>query len=69
MQAERSFIARREKELTVKLESAEAVRKVVENSETKIEELENQLQTSILEKNDLEVKFEEALQDSGSINL
>ncbi|KAL6558638.1 hypothetical protein OROMI_018988 [Orobanche minor] len=41
--AERSFIARREKELTEKMESAEALRTVVENSRAKIEELENQL--------------------------
>ncbi|KAL6572428.1 hypothetical protein OROMI_013386 [Orobanche minor] len=43
VQAERSFIARREKELTEKMESSEALRTVVENSRAKIEELENQL--------------------------
>ncbi|KAL6585306.1 hypothetical protein OROMI_004595 [Orobanche minor] len=62
--AERSFIARREKELTAKMESAEALRTVVENSRAKIEELENQLQKSLLQKNELEIKLEEALQDS-----
>ncbi|KAL6580915.1 hypothetical protein OROMI_006838 [Orobanche minor] len=40
-QAVRSFIARREKELTAKMESAGALRTVVENSRAKIEELEN----------------------------
>ncbi|CAI9106784.1 OLC1v1006003C1 [Oldenlandia corymbosa var. corymbosa] len=65
VQAERSFIARKEKELTMKIESAEALRKVVENSETKIDELEIQLQKSVLEKNELEINLEEALQDSG----
>ncbi|KAL6582666.1 hypothetical protein OROMI_004744 [Orobanche minor] len=43
VQVERSFIARREKELTEKMESVEALRTVVENSRAKIEELENQL--------------------------
>ncbi|KAL6515749.1 hypothetical protein OROHE_018439 [Orobanche hederae] len=62
--AERSFIAQREKELTAKMESAEALRMVVENSRAKIEELENQLQKSLLQKNELEIKLEEALQDS-----
>ncbi|KAL6580736.1 hypothetical protein OROMI_006659 [Orobanche minor] len=65
-QAERSFIARGEKELTGKMESAGALRTVVENSRAKIEELENQLQKSLLQKNVLEIKLEEALQDSGT---
>ncbi|KAL3519014.1 hypothetical protein ACH5RR_021603 [Cinchona calisaya] len=65
VQAERSIITRREKELTVKAESAEAARKMVDKSEAKIEELESQLQKSIVEKNELEVKMEEALQDTG----
>ncbi|XP_027180754.1 E3 ubiquitin-protein ligase BRE1-like 2 isoform X1 [Coffea eugenioides] len=65
VQAERSLIIRREKELSVKAESAEAARKGVENLEAKIEELENQLHKSIVEKNELEVKMEEALQDTG----
>lgn len=43
---------------------ADAARSVLEN-ESKIEELELQLQKCLIEKNDLEVKMEEALQDSG----
>ncbi|KAL6582200.1 hypothetical protein OROMI_006214 [Orobanche minor] len=63
--AKRSLIARREKELTAKMESAGALRTVVENSRAEIEELENQPQKSLLQKNELEIKLEEALQDSG----
>ncbi|KAL6518288.1 hypothetical protein OROMI_033989 [Orobanche minor] len=39
VQDERSFIARREKKLTEKMESAEALITVVENSRAEIEEL------------------------------
>lgn len=55
---------RREKELNAKSELADAARSVIEN-DSKIEELELQLQKCLIEKNDLEVKMKEALQDSG----
>ncbi|XP_052183400.1 E3 ubiquitin-protein ligase BRE1-like 2 isoform X2 [Diospyros lotus] len=65
LQADRSSILRREKELNAKAESLDAVRNDIANSESKIEELKLQLQNSIVEKNTLEIKMEEVLQDSG----
>ncbi|KAK2976991.1 hypothetical protein RJ640_019211, partial [Escallonia rubra] len=65
LQADRSFVVRREKELYVKVESMDTVKDAIDNAETKIREIEHQLQTSVLEKNELEIKMEEALQDSG----
>lgn len=57
---------RKEKELNIKSESADSSRSAIEN-DSKIEELEIQLQKCHIEKNDLEVKMEEALQDSGEL--
>lgn len=65
LQADRSFIIRREKELNVKAESVDAARDKLDKSESKIEELEHQLQKCVIEKNEVEIKMEEALQDSG----
>lgn len=65
LQADRPNVVRREKELNVKAESADASRNVIDNAESRIEELELQLQNCIVEKNDLEIKMEEAVQDSG----
>ena len=56
---------RREKEVNVKLESADAVRNAIDNAESRIEELELQLLKYINEKNELEIKMEEAVQDAG----
>jgi len=56
---------RREKELNAKADSLDAVRNDIANSESKIEELKLQLQNCIVEKNALEIKMEEVLQDSG----
>jgi E3 ubiquitin-protein ligase BRE1 len=57
---------RKEKDLVLKAESVETARKMVDNSQLKIEELECQLQKAIVEKNEVEIKVEEAMQDSGS---
>ncbi|KAK9273851.1 hypothetical protein L1049_018663 [Liquidambar formosana] len=65
LQADRSNVMRREKELNVKAESADAARNSIDNVECRFEELELQLQKCIIEKNDLEIKMEEAVQDSG----
>ncbi|CAI9774463.1 unnamed protein product [Fraxinus pennsylvanica] len=65
LQADRSFIIRREKELNIKAESVDAARDKLDKSESKIEELEHQLQKCVIEKNEVEIKMEEALQDSG----
>ncbi|XP_004294975.1 PREDICTED: E3 ubiquitin-protein ligase BRE1-like 2 [Fragaria vesca subsp. vesca] len=64
LQADRAVIMRREKELYLKAESAEAVRTMNEN-DSRIEELELQLQKCVIEKNDLEISMEEAVQNSG----
>ncbi|KAI4308406.1 hypothetical protein L6164_031486 [Bauhinia variegata] len=65
LQAERVHVMKWEKELNSKLESADTARHSVDNSDSRIEELELQLQKCIIEKNDLEIKMEETIQDSG----
>lgn len=54
-----------EKELNSKLESADTTRHTADSSDSKSEELELQLQKCTLEKNGLEIKMEEAIQDTG----
>ncbi|KAK7372587.1 hypothetical protein VNO80_05972 [Phaseolus coccineus] len=65
LQAGSVHIAKWENELNLKLESADSARQVLDNSDHRIEELELQLQKCIIEKNDLEIKMEEAKQDTG----
>ncbi|KAF4352468.1 hypothetical protein F8388_012169 [Cannabis sativa] len=65
LQVGRSLVIRRDKELNAKVESADAARNAVEIADSRTEELELQLQKSINEKNDLEVKMEETIQDLG----
>ncbi|XP_062076724.1 E3 ubiquitin-protein ligase BRE1-like 2 isoform X2 [Humulus lupulus] len=65
LQVDRSLVIRREKELNAKVESADAARNAVEIADSRTEELELQLQKNINEKNDIEVKMEETIQDSG----
>ncbi|PIN10960.1 E3 ubiquitin ligase involved in syntaxin degradation [Handroanthus impetiginosus] len=65
LQAERPFILRREKDLLVKTESIDASRNATNISESKVEELQNQLQMCIIEKNEMEMTMEEVMQDSG----
>ncbi|XP_073272668.1 E3 ubiquitin-protein ligase BRE1-like 2 isoform X2 [Primulina huaijiensis] len=65
LQAERPFIMRREKELILKADSLDAVRNAINISQTKVEELQNQLQKCVIEKNEMEMKREEDMQDSG----
>ena len=57
---------RREKELELKAESTDTAKTAIDNAERRLEELEQRLQSCILEKNDLEAKMEEAVQDSGN---
>ncbi|KAL0369390.1 UNVERIFIED_CONTAM: hypothetical protein Sangu_0257100 [Sesamum angustifolium] len=56
---------KRKKKLIVKAESLEAARNSTDSSESKVEELQNQLQMCVIEKNEMEIKLEEAMQDSG----
>lgn len=65
LQVEKSSIDRREKEHEVKAELLDASKDAFTNTEHKIKELEANLQNCIVEKNELEIKLEEALQDSG----
>lgn len=53
----------------MKAESVDAARKIISDSESKIEELEHQLERYIIENNELAVKMEEAIQDSGWFNF
>lgn len=48
-----------------KTESTDAARYKIGSSESKVEELQNQLQKCIIDKNEMEIKMEEAMQDSG----
>ncbi|KAI3995588.1 hypothetical protein MKX01_023333 [Papaver californicum] len=68
-QSDRNYMLRREKELSAKAESADAARTAVSKSETKIEELQIQLQKCITERNDIEIKLEETEQDSGTKDI
>ncbi|KAG9155694.1 hypothetical protein Leryth_003973 [Lithospermum erythrorhizon] len=65
LQADRQSIMRREKDIIAEIEAADAARKAIDNSEEKIEELEHEVQKCLTEKNELEIKMEEAMQDSG----
>ncbi|XP_022153796.1 E3 ubiquitin-protein ligase BRE1-like 2 isoform X2 [Momordica charantia] len=64
LQTDRSHVMRREKDLNAKLESVDAARSSIDNSGSRIEELEHQLQKILVEKNDVEIEMEEAVQDS-----
>ncbi|KAJ9555206.1 hypothetical protein OSB04_009820 [Centaurea solstitialis] len=64
LQADRSSVIRKEKELSIKAESVDALRNPVDNADSTIEDLEQQLQQCINENNELEMKMEEAVQDS-----
>ncbi|KAG6433183.1 hypothetical protein SASPL_104791 [Salvia splendens] len=65
LQVERPFIMRREKDLVYKGESMDSARSAIGGSESKVEELQNQLQSIVTQKNDMEIKMEETLQNSG----
>ncbi|GFZ20784.1 histone mono-ubiquitination 2 [Actinidia rufa] len=69
LQADRSSITRREKEMNMKAESLDAARNAIDNAGSTIEELELQLQKCVIKKNELEIKMEEAVQDSGSKDI
>ncbi|KAM0953075.1 putative transcription factor C2H2 family [Dioscorea sansibarensis] len=63
LQADRNQLVRREMELTAKADSADTVKNSISNHEAKIKELDLQIQKCVAEKNDLEIKLEEAQQD------
>lgn len=53
--------------MNVRVESADAARNIIDDSESRIEQLELQLQKCMIEKNDLDLKMEEIIQDSGEL--
>ncbi|KFK38684.1 hypothetical protein AALP_AA3G147100 [Arabis alpina] len=63
-QAERSFVMRREKEINLRAESLEAAINKTTTVGSRIEEVEQKLQSCIVETNGLELETEEAIQDS-----
>ncbi|GMI89160.1 histone mono-ubiquitination 2 [Hibiscus trionum] len=65
LQTDRLLVMRREKELNMKAESADSARNTIDNAGSRIEELNLQLQKCMIERNDLEIKMEEAIQDAG----
>ena len=67
LQSDRSYLIRREKELELKKESADSAKASIDKAETRVEELELKFQNSIIEKNELEAKMDEAVQDSGDL--
>ena len=55
--------------MKAKVESADAARNTMDTAVPRIEELKLKLRKCIIEKNDLEIKMEEAVQDSGDFNI
>ncbi|KAK8445710.1 hypothetical protein SEVIR_9G372800v4 [Setaria viridis] len=65
LQNDKDQLMQKDKEICAKAESFDSIKQTITIYETKIEELENQIKIFMSEKNDLETKVEEALQDSG----
>ncbi|KAI3523486.1 hypothetical protein L1887_01655 [Cichorium endivia] len=65
LQVDRFAVMRKEKELSLKTESVNALKNPIDNNtDSIIEDLEKKLQQCINENNELEIKMEEAVQDS-----
>lgn len=67
LEVDRSLVIRKEKELSIKTESIDALRNPVDSVDFTIENLEQQLQQCINENNEMEIEMEEAVQDSGKV--
>ncbi|KAG0490950.1 hypothetical protein HPP92_007813 [Vanilla planifolia] len=65
LQIDRNNVMRKEKELLMKSDSLDSIKASITSYETRIEDLELQIQKHIVERNKLEIKLEETLQDSG----
>ncbi|GJM89758.1 hypothetical protein PR202_ga05977 [Eleusine coracana subsp. coracana] len=65
LQNEKNQLMQKENEIYERAESIDNMRLNITTYESKIEELERQIQILMAEKNDLEIKVEETLQDSG----
>nr|KAJ0199583.1 hypothetical protein LSAT_V11C600318310 [Lactuca sativa] len=68
LQVDRFAVMRKEKELSLKTESVDALKNPIDNTDSTIQELEHKLQQYINENNELEIKMEEAVQDSGKFS-
>ncbi|KAL0925763.1 hypothetical protein M5K25_004133 [Dendrobium thyrsiflorum] len=64
LQADRNQLLKKDRELSAKVHSFDVVKSSISSYEAKIEELELQIQKLIAERNKLEMKLEETLQDS-----
>ncbi|KAK3134818.1 hypothetical protein QOZ80_5BG0411100 [Eleusine coracana subsp. coracana] len=65
LQNEKNQLMQKENEIYERAESIDNMRLNITTYDSKIEELERQIQILMAEKNDLEIKVEETLQDSG----
>ncbi|KAG8092228.1 hypothetical protein GUJ93_ZPchr0012g19682 [Zizania palustris] len=65
LQNEKDQFMQKEKEMLAKAESVDSIKQSITTYKAKIEDLEHEIQKLMVEKNDLEIKIEEALQDSG----
>jgi E3 ubiquitin-protein ligase BRE1 len=59
------LLLQREKDLTAKAELFDNVKASITKYESRIEELEHQIRDFVTERNELQLKLEETLQDSG----
>lgn len=67
MQADRNQLLKKDRELSAKADSLDVMKASILNYEARMKELELQIQKQNAERNNLELKFEDALQDSGEI--
>ncbi|KAL5232002.1 hypothetical protein ABZP36_030778 [Zizania latifolia] len=65
LQNEKDQFMQKEKEMLAKAESVDTIKQSITTYKAQIEDLEHEIQKLMVEKNDLEIKVEEALQDSG----
>eukprot|EP01018_Ginkgo_biloba_P001761 Gb_15023 [translate_table: standard] len=65
LQAERDNFLRREKEMSLKVETSDVARRTTAVADARIAELESNLQECMADRNLFEIRLEEALQESG----
>lgn len=66
LQSEKGLLLQREKDLNAKAELFDNLKASISKYESRIEELEHQIKDFVIERNELEIKLEETLQDSGT---
>ncbi|KAJ1697593.1 hypothetical protein LUZ63_006105 [Rhynchospora breviuscula] len=65
LQSEKGLLLQREKDLNAKSELSDNLKVSISKYECRIEELEHQIKDFVIERNELEMKLEDTLQDSG----